>query len=132
MSFFLYFNKNFIGDKILIFFLFFSFLKSFVRCKHVNFSSSRTEPFYDIQLNIKDKKDIYESFDDYVEVETLDGENKYDAGDHGFQEAEKGITFESFPPVLHLHLLRFQYDPLTDANVKINDRFVLFFALCFV
>ncbi|XP_075588798.1 ubiquitin-specific protease 7 isoform X5 [Dermatophagoides farinae] len=95
---------------------------SFVRCKHVIFSSSRTEPFYDIQLNIKDKKDIYESFDDYVEVETLDGENKYDAGEHGFQEAEKGITFESFPPVLHLHLLRFQYDPLTDANVKINDR----------
>lgn len=96
----------------------------------MNFSSSRTEPFYDIQLNIKDKKDIYESFDDYVEVETLDGENKYDAGDHGFQEAEKGITFESFPPVLHLHLLRFQYDPLTDANVKINDRFVLFVLLC--
>ncbi|KAF7489071.1 Ubiquitin carboxyl-terminal hydrolase 7 [Sarcoptes scabiei] len=95
---------------------------SFVRCKHVNFSSSRTEPFYDIQLNIKDKKDIHESFDDYVAVETLDGENKYDAGDYGLQEAEKGITFESFPPVLHLHLLRFQYDPLTDTNVKINDR----------
>lgn len=25
--------------------------------------------------------------------------------------------------MLHLHLLRFQYDPLTDTNVKINDRF---------
>ena len=95
---------------------------SFIRCKHVDFSSSRTEAFYDIQLNIKDKKTIYESFEDYVAVETLDGENKYDAGDYGMQEAEKGITFESFPPVLHLHLLRFQYDPLTDTNVKINDR----------
>ena len=96
---------------------------SFIRCKHVDCCSSRVEPFYDIQLNIKGKKNIYESFKDYTAVETLDGDNKYDAGDFGLQEAEKGIIFQSFPPVLHLHLLRFQYDPLTDTNIKINDRF---------
>ena len=28
---------------------------------------------------------VVESFEDYVAVETLDGENKYDAGDHGMQ-----------------------------------------------
>lgn len=28
---------------------------------------------------------MLESFEDYVAVETLDGENKYDAGDHGLQ-----------------------------------------------
>jgi len=39
------------------------------------------------------------------------------------QEAEKGVKFLSFPPVLHLQLMRFQYDPLTDNNIKINDRF---------
>ena len=99
---------------------------SFIRCKHIDFHSTRTEPFYDIQLNIKGKRNIYESFDEYVSVETLTGENKYDAGENGLQEAEKGIIFESFPPVLHLHLLRFQYDPLTDNNVKINDRFEFF------
>ena len=38
------------------------------------------------------------------------------------QDAEKGIIFEKFPPVLHLHLMRFQYDPITDASVKFNDR----------
>jgi hypothetical protein len=38
------------------------------------------------------------------------------------QDAEKGIIFEKFPPVLHLHLMRFQYDPVTDASVKFNDR----------
>lgn len=96
---------------------------SFIRCKHVDYASSRTEPFYDIQLNIKGKKNIFESFKDYVAVETLDGENKYDAGQYGLQEAEKGVTFASFPPVLHLHLMRFQYDPITDSNIKINDRF---------
>lgn len=28
---------------------------------------------------------VEESFDNYVAKESLDGENKYDAGDHGFQ-----------------------------------------------
>ena len=41
-----------------------------------------------------------------------------------FQEAEKGVIFKHLPPVLHLHLLRFMYDPNADANVKINDRYV--------
>lgn len=42
------------------------------------------------------------------------------------QEAEKGVIFTSFPPVLHLHLMRFQYDPVTDCSVKSNDRFEFF------
>lgn len=103
---------------------------SFIRCKHVDYTSSRVEPFYDIQLNVKGKKSIYDSFKDYCDVETLEGENKYDAGQFGLQEAEKGIIFASFPPVLHLHLLRFQYDPITDTNIKINDRFEFPEKLC--
>ncbi|KAK2714285.1 hypothetical protein QYM36_008742 [Artemia franciscana] len=96
---------------------------SFIKCKHVNYTSSRAESYYDIQLNIKGKKNIYESFKDYITTETLDGDNKYDAGEHGLQEAEKGVIFQTFPPVLHLHLMRFQYDPITDCSVKFNDRF---------
>lgn len=96
---------------------------SYIRCKHVNYDSKREETFFDIQLNIKGKKSVSESFKEYCTVETLDGENKYDAGEYGLQESEKGVTFLSFPPVLHLHLMRFMYDPVTDANIKINDRF---------
>lgn len=96
---------------------------SYIRCKNVDYSSHRTETFYDIQLNIKGKKNIDESFKDYIAKETLDGDNKYDAGEHGLQDAEKGVIFSSFPPVLHLHLMRFQYDPVTDCSVKFNDRF---------
>ena len=33
------------------------------------------------------------------------------------------MIFVKFPPVLHLHLMRFQYDPVTDTNIKINDRY---------
>lgn len=67
-------------------------------------------------------KNLYESFKDYVAVEMLDGENKYQAEGLGLQDAKKGIIFQSFPPVLHLQLKRFEYDIQRDAMVKINDR----------
>lgn len=72
-----------------------------------------------------------QSFREYVQVERLDGENKYDAGDYGMQPAEKGVKFVSFPPVLHLQLMRFQYDATLDANVKINDKLVETCHTCF-
>ncbi|XP_025409585.1 ubiquitin carboxyl-terminal hydrolase 7 isoform X2 [Sipha flava] len=96
---------------------------SYINCKNVDYTSKRTETFYDIQLNIKGKKNIYESFKDYIQVEILDGDNRYDAGEYGLQDAEKGVIFASFPPVFYLHLMRFQYDPVTDSSVKFNDRF---------
>ncbi|XP_050346295.1 ubiquitin carboxyl-terminal hydrolase 7-like isoform X1 [Nymphalis io] len=98
-------------------------MTSFIKCKNVNCTSTRVETFYDIQLSVKGKNNIYESFNDYISTELLDGENKYDAGEHGLQEAEKGVRFDVFPPILHLHLMRFQYDPQSDTSVKFNDRF---------
>jgi ubiquitin carboxyl-terminal hydrolase 7 len=75
----------------------------------------------DIQLNVKGMKNLHESFKDYVAVETLEGENQYQAGDgHGLQDAKKGMIFESFPPVLHLQLKRFEYDIQRDAMVKVR------------
>lgn len=98
-------------------------MNSYIQCTHVEYCSSREEPFYDIQLNVKGKTDVIDSFNEYIRAETLDGDNKYDAGEHGLQDAKKGVTFRRFPPVLHLHLLRFQYDPQTDTNYKINDKY---------
>ncbi len=60
-------------------------MQSYIKCKDVPFESNRDEPFYDVQLNVKGKKNVYESFDDYVAVESLEGDNKYDAGDYGMQ-----------------------------------------------
>uniref|UniRef100_F1KSR2 Ubiquitin carboxyl-terminal hydrolase 7 n=1 Tax=Ascaris suum TaxID=6253 RepID=F1KSR2_ASCSU len=98
-------------------------MKSYIRCTNVPFESSREESFYDLQLSIKGRTNLIASLDSYTAKETLDGDNKYDAGEFGLQPAEKGVKFISFPPVLHLQLLRFQYDVEKDANVKINDRF---------
>ncbi|KAF9095753.1 hypothetical protein BGX23_012681 [Mortierella sp. AD031] len=102
--------------------LFVGKMKSYIKCINVDYESSRVENFYDIQLNVKGCNTLRDSFANYVDVETLDGENKYQAEGHGLQNARKGVIFESLPPVLHLQLKRFEYDIDRDAMVKINDR----------
>lgn len=74
----------------------------------------------DIQLNVKGMKNLHESFRDYVATEMLEGENKYEASGYGLQDAKKGVIFQSFPPVLHLQLKRFEYDIQRDAMVKVR------------
>ncbi|SCU89331.1 LADA_0E14884g1_1 [Lachancea dasiensis] len=103
--------------------LFVGKMKSYIRCVNVKYESSRVEDFWDIQLNVKNLKGVQESFENYVEVEMMDGENQYAAQDFGLQDAKKGVVFESFPPVLHLQLKRFEYDFNYDQLVKINDRY---------
>jgi ubiquitin carboxyl-terminal hydrolase 7 len=49
----------------------------------------------------------------------MDGENQYRAEGHGLQDAQKGIAFLTFPPVLHMQLKRFEYDFNRDAIVKV-------------
>jgi ubiquitin carboxyl-terminal hydrolase 7 len=89
-------------------------MKSYIKCINVDYESSRVENFYgritqleqagawrmmlcgphqyllfslnlDIQLNVKGCKTLRDSFANYIDVETLDGENKYQAEGHGLQ-----------------------------------------------
>eukprot|EP01087_Luapelamoeba_hula_P007038 TRINITY_DN1712_c0_g1_i1.p1 TRINITY_DN1712_c0_g1~~TRINITY_DN1712_c0_g1_i1.p1 ORF type:complete len:614 (+),score=100.06 TRINITY_DN1712_c0_g1_i1:244-2085(+) len=98
-------------------------LLKYIRCKNVTYESKRSEMYYDVSLNVKGMHNVYDSLNDYVSVETLSGDNKYDAGVHGLQDAEMGCAFLTLPPILELHLKRFVYDPETDRNGKINDRY---------
>jgi ubiquitin carboxyl-terminal hydrolase 7 len=98
-------------------------MKSYIRCKNIEFESSRMETFQDIQLNVKGQNHLINSFKDYTAVEAMDGDNKYMAEGHGLQDADKGIIFVTFPPVLHLHLKRFEYSYELDDFYKVNDRF---------
>jgi ubiquitin carboxyl-terminal hydrolase 7 len=117
-------------------------MKSYIKCVDVEFESSRVEDYYgillsscplfllttlfdacggiDIQLNVKGCKNLHDSFVDYCKVEMLDGDNKYFAEGFGLQDAKKGVIFESFPPVLHLQLKRFDYDMERDQFVKVG------------
>jgi len=65
-------------------------------------------------------KTLYTSFRDYLAVKTLDGEFKYEAGQFGLQGAQKGATFLSLPPVLHLRVKRYEYDTQQDTMVKVR------------
>ncbi|KAI9822475.1 MAG: hypothetical protein M1827_000194 [Pycnora praestabilis] len=103
--------------------LFVGKMKTYISCINVDFESSRIEDFWDIQLNVSGNKNLDESFRDYVQVETMDGENKYYAEGHQYQDAKKGVIFESFPQILHLQLKRFEYDINRDAMMKVNDRY---------
>ncbi|KAJ9139474.1 Ubiquitin carboxyl-terminal hydrolase [Pleurostoma richardsiae] len=99
-------------------------IKTYISCINVDYESSRIEDFWDIQLNVSGNKNLLESFQDYIQVEKMEGENQYFAGDeHKLQDANKGVIFMSFPNVLHLQLKRFEYDIQRDTMMKINDRY---------
>ncbi|CAN4126352.1 unnamed protein product [Withania somnifera] len=96
---------------------------NYIECINVDYRSTRKESFYDLQLDVKGCHDVYASFDKYVEVERLEGDNKYHAEKYGLQDARKGVLFVDFPPVLQLQLKRFEYDFVRDTMAKINDRY---------
>ena len=99
-------------------------IKTYISCINVDYESSRTEDFWDIQLNVSGNETVLDSFQDYIQVEKMNGENQYFAGDqHKLQDANKGVIFASFPDVLHLQLKRFEYDVHKDMMMKINDRY---------
>lgn len=92
-------------------------------CINVDFESNKKEEFWDISLNIRKNKTLDDSFKDYLQSETMEGDNKYDAGPpYGLQDARTRIIFETFPPVLHLQLKRFEFDVDRLQMVKLNDR----------
>lgn len=70
---------------------------------------------------MKGCNNLEESFKEYITEETLEGDNKYMAEGFGLQDAKKGVIFESFPPVLHLQLKRFEFDMMRETTVKVSD-----------
>ncbi|KAJ1432182.1 Ubiquitin specific protease, conserved site [Sesbania bispinosa] len=58
---------------------------NYIECINVDYKSTRKESFYDLQLDVKGCPDVYASFDKYVEVERLEGDNKYHAEQYGLQ-----------------------------------------------
>ncbi|KAL9081920.1 MAG: hypothetical protein Q9159_006904 [Coniocarpon cinnabarinum] len=103
--------------------LFVGRMKTYISCINVDFESSRPEDFWDVQLNVRGNATLDDSFRDYIQVETMDGDNKYFAEGYGLQDAKKGVIFESFPQVLHLQLKRFEYNFQADAMTKVYDRY---------
>lgn len=97
-----------------------------IRCLDVPYVSEMRECFFDISLTVSGLKGVLEAFAAYTQVEMMDGDNCVRAdGYEELQRAEKGAQFISLPPVLQLHLKRFDYDFSREppVQVKINDYF---------
>ncbi|XP_010237253.1 ubiquitin carboxyl-terminal hydrolase 12 isoform X4 [Brachypodium distachyon] len=93
---------------------------NYIECINVDYKSNRKESFYDLQLDVKGCRDVYASFDKYVEVESLDGDNKYQAEQHGLQINDR----YEFP--LQLDLDRDDGKYLTpDADRSIRNLYTL-------
>ena len=95
---------------------------NYIDCIDIDYKSVRREAFQDVQLVVKGCKNIYDSFDEYCQVEVLEGENQYEVDGHGKQDARMGVSFESMPPVLNLQLRRFEFDFERMVMVKVNDK----------
>lgn len=99
-------------------------IKTSIKCIKVPVISSVDESFLDLQLTVLNHRDVYESLRTYTHQELLDGENKYNAEGYGLQEAYRGMKFASLPPVLMLHLKRFEFDTYSNTQHKIHQNFI--------
>eukprot|EP00916_Digyalum_oweni_P026423 GHVL01043419.1.p1 GENE.GHVL01043419.1~~GHVL01043419.1.p1 ORF type:complete len:1394 (+),score=290.14 GHVL01043419.1:220-4401(+) len=96
---------------------------NYIQCLDVDYKSNRAEDFLDIQLSVQGCSSLDESIETLLQAEVMDGANKYRAEGHGLQRARKGVAFSSIPPVLQIHLRRFQYNLATMHMFKVNDYF---------
>ena len=103
--------------------LFEGVMVNYIRCTSVDFASTTEERFLDLQLSVKGLSGLIDSFNKYTEQEFLVGENQYEAGKYGKQDAIKGVMFKQLPPVLQLQLKRFEFSHTDQEMTKINDKF---------
>ena len=83
--------------------------------------SERLETWFTISLDCKSKRSVLDSLAHFFEGEVLDGDNKYKCEDGEYVEAVKRCCVHSLPPVLILHLKRFEFDFDLMRKFKIND-----------
>ena len=88
-----------------------------------NHISQRKEEFTTLDLVVRDKKSMEESLQELNEVIMLTGKNKYKDDLNRLIDAKKYSKLSSLPPVLVVHLNRFDYDMTTFERIKLNSQF---------
>ena len=95
-------------------------------CGHV---SSRTEPFTELSITVKNKASLHDSLDEFVQGEPLEGANKYmcmtcTSDDGGrLVNAMRRTCLDEIPDNLTFCLKRFTYEAMLEGENKVNDRF---------
>ena len=91
-------------------------------------ASSKEEPFYDLQLRVRGFSKLQDSLLAELQPEKLTGDNKYrytneETGEETLEDATLYSSFVELPPVLMMHLRRFEYCREKKDYIKVNDRF---------
>ncbi|XP_049934651.1 ubiquitin carboxyl-terminal hydrolase 26 isoform X2 [Nymphaea colorata] len=93
-------------------------------CGKDSAASSKIEDFYELELNIKDFKNLNESLDDYLSTEELSGENQYFCESCGCRvDATRCIKLQTLPVVLNFQLKRYVFLPKTTTKKKVVSNF---------
>ena len=91
----------------------------FQKCNH---KRKNEVSFYSIQLQIKNKKNLFESLDAYIESELMENENSIICEScHMKIPSKKNQTFKTLPRILLFVLKRIEFDYYTMTKTKIND-----------
>ncbi|XP_042503959.1 ubiquitin C-terminal hydrolase 13-like isoform X2 [Macadamia integrifolia] len=94
--------------------------KNFTKFVNAECQLEKEESFYGLRLDVRGCRDVYDSFEKYVKVESLEGDRNYNDAQLGQQDTRKCVQFISFPPVLQLQLKRFEYDKYGFCTRKVR------------
>lgn len=84
--------------------------------------SQTVEPFFSVQLDIKNKKSIQEALDFYIKPDILEGDNKYYCEKYDKKiKVHKRAFINKASNTLIINLKRFEFDFNTLQKYKVND-----------
>jgi hypothetical protein len=99
----------------------------FVDCKHKRYNEFC---YYNIQIEIKNFNNIYDSLNNYFKAEVMDGDNKINCEECKTKRiCHKRLLLKSLPNILVISLKRFEFDYETMLKSKLNKYFEFPFQL---
>ena len=99
----------------------------FVECNHKRYNEFC---YYNIQVEIKNCNNLYESLNNYFKEEVMDGDNKINCEECNTKRiCHKHLLLKSLPNTLVICLKRFEFDYETMLKFKLNKYFEFPFEL---
>jgi len=93
--------------------------QSTIQCLNCQHTSSNLEPFLDISLSIKEGQSLEYSLDQYVALERLEDQNKYQCTRcNTMTDAQRHLKFSCLPPILMVHLKRTENEQGKSSKVS--------------
>ena len=93
-------------------------------CKGCDHTYDREESFLSLSLPVKSKRQLEESLKEFVKGDWLEGDNAYFCEKcKEKRDTLKRTCIKTLPPVLVVHLKRFDYDWEAGRAIKYDDYF---------